>query len=220
MLADRADEVVGHFVALVHVAAGLAYPAGLAVAGRGGLCGGLGFDMLVVVFVGEGGVVVEQHRLGDLGNEKGVGAQVDHLVHLAADVGVGVARHIEQSVAGAHLHLAVLELVHVAPALESKMLDDGHGCMFGEERHVEQSCADNHVVSVVLFVDGHEHLQGCVGELRSHIDDASVVLVAFAGGEDIKAVAQFKQGVLVVGVHNNNFFSKENEQICRIIDAT
>ena len=183
MFAPGADEVVGHFVAFVHVAAGLAYPAGLAVAGRGGLCGGLGFDMLVVVFVGEGGVVVEQHRLGDLGNEKGVGAQVDHLVHLAADVGVGVARHIEQSVAGAHLHLAVLELVHVAPALETKMLYHLHGCVFGQQRHIEHPSADYHVMCVVLFVYRYQHLLRGIGQLGCHIDNAAVVFVPLAGSE-------------------------------------
>ena len=132
MFAPWADEIVGDLVAFIHIAASLAYPAGGSGGAGGGGHSGLGLDMLVVVGIGERRVVAQHHSLANLGNKESVGAQVDSLVHLATDIGIGVVGDVEEAIGGTHFHFALLKLVDIASTLEAKMLYHLHGGVFGE----------------------------------------------------------------------------------------
>ena len=197
VLAPGADEVVRHFVALVDVATDFADPAFLATLSRRDACAPGGFDVLLVVAVGDAGRSGELPRLGYLGDEHRVGAQVEGLHHAAGDDRVDELGQIQQAVLRAQLLLAVGELVHIATTLEAKMLEGLHGGLLAQRTEVEHLGVQHHVMREVLLVDTEHELQRLVGYLLRHVDDAAVVPLTLAGNEDVEAVADAEDGLFV-----------------------
>ena len=93
VFAQRAFDVVGKEVALVDVAANLAHPTTFAVLGfLDGLR--LGFDVLLVVVVGDRGLVGKHCCIKYVSDKHGVRAEVNALVDTTCQIGVGVFRDV------------------------------------------------------------------------------------------------------------------------------
>lgn len=195
VFAPWADEVGGELVAFINVAADFAYPF-LPIVGWLDIriigCPEIGFDVLLVVGVGDAGAVAKHTGFEGHGDEHGVGAEVDALGDHAADDAVDVLWQIEQAVVGTQLLLAVGELVDVTSALEAEMLERLHGGFLRERAEVEFQCLDYHVVRQVAFVDANHNPQRVAGDLLCHVDDAGVVLVALSGNKHKEAVADIE----------------------------
>ena len=58
---------------------------------------------------------------------------------------------------------------------------DVAGGMLAQRAEVELRCAQNHVVSEVLYVDANHHLRRVAGDLLGYIDDAGVIVLAMTG---------------------------------------
>ena len=195
MLAPRADEVGGEFVAFVDVAADLADPFLLAACGGSG--GGLGLDVLLIVGVGDAGAIAQHTGLHRHGDEHGVGAEVNALGDDAADDAVDELGQVAQSVVRAEFCLTFGELVDCLAALEAEMLEGLHGGLLAQRTEIELQRAEYHVVRQVLLVDAYHELQRVAGDLLGHIDDAGVVFVALTSHEHKEAVADIEDCFVV-----------------------
>ena len=195
MFAPWADEVGGEFVAFVDVAADLADPF-LPIVGWLDIwiigCPEIGFDVLLVVGVGDAGAVAQHLGLHGHGDEHGVGAEVDALGDHAADDAVDELWQIEQAILCAELCLAIGELVNRPAALEAEMLERLHGGLLGEGTQIELQRLENHVMRQVAFVDANHNLHRVAGDLLRHVDDAGVVLVALSGNKHKEPVANIE----------------------------
>ena len=187
MFAQRAFNVIGEEITLVDVATHLAHPAAFAVLGfLGGLW--LGFDVLLVIVVGHGGLVGKYLGIKHIGDKHGVRADIDALGDTAGEVGVGVLGNIEHMVDGTVFCFAVGEFVHLAARLEPEMFEDLHRRLGGQHADVEDTGIFDKVMGVIALVDRHGNPQRVVRDLGYRIHDAAVVDVVVVGGQDIKAV--------------------------------
>ena len=192
MLADGTDKILRQRFPLVDIPAHLAAKALFAVGGRR-----LWLDVLLVIVIGQGGHVRENTRLRHLGYKEGMRAKVDGREHTSAHPCVCELRNIEQPVLRTVFLLAGLKLVAVCTALEAEVLKHPHGSLLCQERDVEQPRSDNHPMGIVALVDGDRDAVWRRGELRERVDDAAVVLVALAGGQNIQSVSDAAHGSAV-----------------------
>ena len=123
MLAYRADEVLGQFLPNILVATDNATPYSLAISGLSHRLG-LRLDMLLVVIIGGRGHVRKHLHFGDRANKEEMGAEIDNLLHLDGEEGVGAARHSQRAVADTAAFLEVGELIDLASALETEVLEE------------------------------------------------------------------------------------------------
>ena len=126
MLADGTNEICRKLLTLIDVAADGTAPYGLAgLFGVAGRSRGLGLDVGVVVSVGSGGRAGQDVHILHGGDEEGVGAQIQGLFHLAADVAVGPFCYIQDTVSPP-LGLRISgKLVRIPAGLEAEPLEDG-----------------------------------------------------------------------------------------------
>lgn len=132
MFTKRTNEVLGQLITLILVTADDATPDGLAF---GGMAHGFGLrlDVFLVVIVGGGGHVGEHLHLGDRADEEDVRTEVHDLLHLDGEEGVGAARDGQRAVADTATVLEVGELIDLAPALESEVLEKLEVSDFAED---------------------------------------------------------------------------------------
>lgn len=195
MLAPGADVVGGELVAFVDVAADLADPFFLSTLGL--RCFGFGFDMLLVVSVGDAGTVGEHLGFHHTGDEQGVGAEVDALGDNTTNHAVDELGQVKQTVLCAEFCLAFNELVDRLAALEAEVLEGLHGGFLAQRAEVELQRAEYHVVRQVLLVDAYHQLQRVAGDLLCHIDDAGVIFLALTSHEHKESVADIEDGFVV-----------------------
>ncbi len=87
-----------------------------------------------------------------------MGAQVDLLLYIQTEVGVGAGCYIWDAV---FCHLVVgfivvvAELVNVSAGLEAKMLEEVEVRLLADDGDIALLGSHNHVVGVVLLVDGY-----------------------------------------------------------------
>ena len=185
MFAQGAFDVVGEEIALVDVAAHRTHPAAFAVLGFFGRGLRLGFDVLLVVVVGRGGLVGQHLGVEHIGDEHRVRAEIDALVDTAGQITVGVLGDVEHMVHGTVFSLAGGELVHLATRLEPEMLENEHWRFGGQHADVEHTGILDEVVRVVALVDRNGNLQGVARHLNHRVDNAAVVNVVIIGGQDV-----------------------------------
>ena len=99
VFAQRTFEIGWERITLVNVAAHFAHPATFAVFGFL-LRLRFGFYVVLVIIVGEGRLVGKHLGIKHIGDEHGVGAEVDALGDTAGQIGVGKFRDIEHMVDG------------------------------------------------------------------------------------------------------------------------
>ena len=193
VLAQGADEVVGQEVPLVHIAAHGTYPA---LFGGGGSGLGLGLDVGLIIGVGDAGVAGEQVAVLHVGQEQGVGAQVQGGDHLAAQPGAGPPGYIENAVVPPDgVRLEAVKLVHIPAGLEAEALEGGELRLLRQDGQGEAAGLQHHVVGVVGLVHRDDNAVGLAGHLHGGVDDAAVVLFSLAGGQNKQTVAQGKHGL-------------------------
>ena len=194
VLAQRAGEVIGHLRALVDIAADLADPA-LLLLGSGVL---LGLDMGVVIAVGAAGSLGKDLGLHHIGDVEHLGLQVLHIDDLAGEDGVGIGGDIADAVGHAVVVGEIGELVHVPAALKAEVLEQAVGGVLREDGDVELARLHHHVAGVVLLDAGDgDLLRVGGGHLAGGVDDAAVVLAVHPGGQDLHAVGELGEDLVV-----------------------
>ena len=188
MLAQRADEICGKLLPLIDVAAHGAAPYRLAP-GRG-VPGGAGLDGGLIVGVGGGRLPGQNLHILHGGDEHGVAAQIDGLLHPGADVGVGARRDVIQPVGAALAGGVAGKLVHIGAGLEAEMLEQGKIGPLAQDGNVELPALQHHVMGEVVLVHRDADAVGGGGDLPRRVDDASVVLSLAAGCQHKQTVGQ------------------------------
>ena len=194
MLAEGADEVGGELLALVLVAADGAAPNSLALGGLPHRLR-LRLDVLHVVAIRGGRHLVEHFRLGDGSDEEDVRAEIDDLLHLDGDVGVGAAGDSHSAVRDTAAILEVGELIDFAPALEAEMLEQLEVGGLTDDGGSEPARTLDEFGGQIALVESHGDAVGLHSHLRDGIADAAVVAAAVTGGDDEQAVLDVKKGI-------------------------
>ena len=195
MLAPRADEVGGQLFALVDIAADRAAPHRFA--GRRGLFLGLRLDVCLIVGVGGGRRVREDVHVVYRGDEQRVAAEVDALLHAAADKGVGSRRDVVQPVFAAAAFAVVCKLVGVSARLKAEVTEDFKIRLLAQNRKIEFAALNDKIVREVVLVDGNADAVGGLGDLSRRIDDAAAVPAVKRGGQDKQTVGQAVHGFFI-----------------------
>ena len=192
MLADGTDEIRGKFIPDIFIAADGAAPDSLSVRGfsDGFPLFRLGLDFVLVIGVGGGRNAGQHIHIGDGGDEQDVGTQVDFLLHLCTDPGVGAFRDDEGTIGGAFNLAEGFEFVHsgVFPALEAEALEQGKRGIFADDGGGEFAAVVNHPAGVVGFVHCHGDPVGTGGDLGHGVGDTAVIEIPAAGCDDKETV--------------------------------
>ncbi len=194
MLAEGADEVGGELLALVLVAADGAAPNSLAL---GGLLHRLRLrlDVLHVVAIRGGRRLVEHFRFGDGPDEEDVRTEIDDLLHLDGDVGVGAAGDGHRAVRDTAAILEVGELIDFATALEAEVLEELEVGRLAEDGGREFARTLDKFGGQIALVEGHGDAVRLHGHLRNSVADTAVVAAAVTRGDDEQAVLDVKKGI-------------------------
>ena len=122
MFAEWTDEVCRQFLSFIFIAADEAAPNGLAF---GGLTDRLWFrfDMFLVEIIGSRRYVGECLHFGNKTDEKNVRAQINGLLHIRREKGVGAASDSRRAVADAAAVGEIGELIDCVPTLETEVLE-------------------------------------------------------------------------------------------------
>ena len=180
VLADRADEVGGQFLALVLIAADDAAPDGLALGSHAHRLG-FRFDMFLIIGVGGRRHVRQRFHLHHLADEDGVGAHVHDLHHVGGDEGVGAPCDCQRAVGGPTAVGKIRELVHLASRLEPEVLEQSEVGLFADDGGRKVPGLLDHIVGKVFFIDRDGDAVGLGGHLHHRIGDAAVVAAIPAG---------------------------------------
>ena len=194
MFAEGADEVGGQLVTHVLVTADDAAPDSLAF---GGLTRRLGFrlDMLLIVAVSSGRDVSEHFSLSDGSDEKDMGAEINDLLHLDGNEGVGAACDSQCAVGDAEAVGETVEFINLAPALEPEVLEQLEVSGLAENGGGKLSRTLDEFGGQVALVESHGNAVGLHGHLHDGVADAAVVAAAVASGNDKQAVLDIEKGI-------------------------
>lgn len=192
MLADRADEIRGKLVSDIFIAADSAAPDGFSFRcfSNGFPLLRLGLDFVLVIGVGGGRNAGQHIHIGDGGDEQDVGTQVDFLLHLCTDPGVGAFRDDEGAIRRAFNLAEGFELIHggILPALEAEALEQGKRGIFADDGGGEFAAVMNHPAGVVGFVHCHGNAVRIGGDLGHGVGDTAVIEIPAAGCDDKETV--------------------------------
>ena len=178
----------------MEVAADLADIA-LALSGSGIL---LGLDVGVIVGVGAALVLGQHLGLDDICDVKHLGLDVLYVDDLAGEDGIGILCDIGDAVRHTVDIREVGKLVNVASGLEAEVLEQAVGGFLCEDGDVELARLCDHIAGVVFLDDGYGYFLGVAGgDLAGGVYYAAVVLAVDAGGEDLDAVAEFIEHLVV-----------------------
>ena len=116
-----------------------------------------------------------------------MGSQVDLLLYIQTEVGVGARCYVWDAVF-CHLvvgfGVVVAELVNVSAGLEAEMLEEVEVRLLADDGDVALLGSHDHVMGVVLLVDGYGDRIWIGCYLYYGVTDAAVHFVAFGGGAD------------------------------------
>ena len=149
MFAEGANEVFGKFFAFVNISANRAAPAFFNFRGLG-----FGFDVALIISVSEGILGREDFGCSDVGNEHGVGSEVDFVHDFSGNESVyvfGKAKNVVFAANGFNF----CKFIGIFSASEAEVLEDAEGGCGGKYRNGELTGAFYHIVGQVKFVDGH-----------------------------------------------------------------
>ena len=122
VFADGANEVVWQFLAHILIAADAATPNGLALSSLSYRLW-LGFDVGLIIIIGGRRYVGKHFHLCDKTDEEHVCAEVDGLLHIGRDEGVGATSDGESTVADTSAVSKVGKLIDRASTLETEVLE-------------------------------------------------------------------------------------------------
>ena len=198
MFADGTDEVLRKFIAYILVAADDTAPDGLALGGLPHRLR-LRLDVLHVVAIRGGRYLVEHFRFCDGPDEEDVRTEIDDLLHLDGDVGVGAAGDGHSAVRDTAAILEVGELIDLATALEAKMLEQLEVGGLTDDGSGEPARTLNEFGGQIALVEGHGDAVGLHSHLRDGVADTAVVAAAVTRGDDEQAILDVEKGI----AHNN-----------------
>ncbi len=210
MFADGTDEILRKFLAYIFVAADNATPDGLALGGLPHRLR-LRLDVLHVVAIRGGRRLVEHFRFGDGPDEEDVRTEIDDLLHLDGDVGVGAAGDSHRAVRDTAAVLEVSELIDLAPALEAEMLEQLEVGGLTDDGGSEPARTLDEFGGQIALVEGHGDAVRLHGHLRDGVADTAIVAAAVTRGDDEQAVLDVEKGV----AHKNRTIKSAKVQFSR-----
>ena len=155
--------------------------------------------MLLIVGVGGGGLVVQDLHILDGRDEQGVGAQVDALGYLAAEVGVDALVDVVQAVGGALTGGEAVELVYISAGLHAEPLEEIEPRPLIDGGHGKHTGLENHIMGKICLIDRNGELIGLGCHLDGGVDDAAVVFLTVLSGENKQAVGELVHGQSIHG---------------------
>ena len=186
MLAERAYDIVRQFVAFIDVTAYYAYITLLAFGVR------LRLHVALIIVVGHGLYVGDHAGFCNGTDEHAVRVQIYILLYLQRHKGIDVSWQEYQSVVRTERRPA-FELIHCPSALETEVLEYLERCVGRQAVNVHDSRLLDHMMGIVILVDGNCDPVRRIGDLCDGIDDQSVVLLAVIGGNNIESVSDLEQ---------------------------
>ena len=186
MFTERADKVLGKLVALVDVAAYLAYKALLAC------LLGLRLHIRKVICIRHRFTVAYDARLGNAAYKHSVRAKIDILLYLQRHKRVYVFGQENKTVIGAQ-RSASRKLVDRASAVEAERLEYSKRRVRAQAVEIHFSRLFDNVMRIVLFVYRYRYAVWRIRDLRNRINNKAVVLPAVVRGDDVEAVAYLEQ---------------------------
>ena len=141
----------------------------------------LWFDRLVVMGVGAGGTTPQHLAFCNLADKHHVAAQIQFFQYLAAEHGVGVLRHIHQTVVASFRGGKAGKFIHIPSGLHAEMTNGLKGNILCQHADVKYPRLFDHLLGQIPFLAGNRHPGGIFGDLNSCIGDAAIILVRFPG---------------------------------------
>ena len=175
MLADGADEVIGHLFAHIFVTADSTAPDRLALR-SGADRFGLGFDVVLIIFVGaRRSVRKDRHEFG-LADKERVRAKVNGALNFERKVRVRALCNVGDAVVGDGVctFLKVREFIHVAAGLKTEMLKERKFRILRNDRNVANAGFFDHVMRIVCLVYRNTYRVGFRSDLHCGIYDTAV----------------------------------------------
>lgn len=117
---------------------------------------GLGLYILVIVCIGHRGIARDALRLGESADKEPVRSEINIAFDLKRKICIYIARENGKSVCGAD-GCAPCHLVSVATTLEAKVLKHAEGSALVEAIDVHFSGCLDHVVRIIILVDGNSY---------------------------------------------------------------
>ncbi|MPM71551.1 hypothetical protein SDC9_118518 [bioreactor metagenome] len=149
----------------------------------------LGLDVRAVIVIGDGRLLRELSRLGEIGEEERVRSAVQRIDHLPAEQRVRPLGEVRDAVDAALEGGKVLKLIHFPAADETKALIERELGVLGQDREVEDAGFQHHIVREVSLIDRKRDTQRRARRLNHGVDNAAVVLLPVLCGEGKKTVA-------------------------------
>ena len=123
--------------------------------------------------------------------------KLDRLHNLAGQKRLRAIRNVINAVDGARSGLRVGKFIDIPAGLEAVVLEHRKRRVLRENGDVEDAGFLDHIAGVVRLVDRDADALGGIGLLHDGVDDAAVVFLAVARGEDVKAVRKREHRVLL-----------------------
>ena len=201
MLTDGTSEVFGQFLANIFISADAAAPDGLTLRC---LADGLGlrFDVLLVVVIGGRGNIAEYFHLSDETDEERMRSQVDGLLHISGDEGVGATRDGQRTVGDAAAVSEVCKLIDSASALETEVLEQFEVGSLTEDGGCELARVLDKLGGQVALAQGHGDAVWLCRYLCYGVANATIIAAIVTRRDDEQAILDVEKCI----THKINLF--------------